>query len=484
MKKLFGTDGMRGEAGVFPLDEKTIKAVGNSLARQFREKLGRNPRFVTGRDTRESGVWIEKAFCAGASVENAICESAEIITTPGIAFLTKKFGFDAGIVISASHNPFQDNGIKIFSPDGKKIDEATERKIETDIFQSSKSKVQSPKSDSPGLAILTPQLRQRSEMLQMTTFELADLIQQETAFPFNRNNAIEMQNCYLNYLADEFKTLDLKNFRMVIDCANGAAYRLAPQLFQKLSAETIIINDTPDGKNINDNCGSLHLENLQKKVLDEKADFGAAFDGDADRSLFVDEQGNLVDGDTVLWIMANHLRENGKLNNQTVIATVMSNIGLEIALNSKGIKLHRTSVGDKYVLQELLNTGSAIGGEQSGHIIFPFHSLVGDGMLTTLFLLEAMMGKNKSLSQMTEGFTRFPQILVNVKVREKQPFESVKEIAEAAAKLEQELGVKGRLLLRYSGTENLARVMIEGENQTEIETQANHLAEIIRKSLG
>jgi phosphoglucosamine mutase len=482
MKKLFGTDGMRGEAGVFPLDTKTIEAIGNSLAQQFREKLGRNPRFLTGRDTRESGVWIEQAFHTGASATGANCESAEIITTPGIAFLTKKFGFDAGVVISASHNPFQDNGIKIFSPDGKKIDEITERKIENDIFQSPEFKVQSPKTDTS--QTLTPQLRQRIDMLQMTTLELTDLIQQKIAFPQDKNNAVEMQNCYLNYLADEFKTLDLKNFRMVIDCANGAAFRLAPQLFEKFGAETIIINDAPDGKNINENCGSLHLENLQRKVLDEKADFGVAFDGDADRSLFVDELGNLVDGDAVLWIMANHLQEGGKLNNQTVVATVMSNIGLEIALNSKSIKLLRAAVGDKYVLRELLNTNSAVGGEQSGHIIFPFHSLVGDGMLTTLFLLEAIVGKGKSFSEMTGGFTKFPQILVNVKVREKQPFESVAEIAEAAAELERELGAKGRLLLRYSGTENLARVMIEGENQTEIETQANNLAEIIKKSLG
>lgn len=440
---------MRGEAGAFPLDEKTIKVVGNSLARQFREKLGRNPRFLTGRDTRESGAWIEKAFCVGASAEDAVCESAEIITTPGVAFLTKKFDFDAGIVISASHNPYRDNGIKIFSPDGKKIDGAIEKEIEKDIFNDSRFTTQD------------------SEFNQI-----------------DDSKSFKFQNVYLDYLSDEFQALNLTNFKMVIDCANGAACRLAPKLFRRLGATTIITNDVPDGKNINENCGSLHLKYLQEKVLDEKADFGVAFDGDADRSLFVDEKGNLVDGDAVLWVMANHLQENGKLDNQTVVATIMSNIGLEIALNSKNIELRRTSVGDKYVLQELLDTNSAVGGEQSGHIIFPFHSLVGDGMLTTLFLLEAMMGKGKSLSEMTTGFTKFPQILVNIKVREKLPFDEVPEIAEAAAGLERELGAKGRLLLRYSGTENLARVMIEGENQAEIETQANSLAEIIKKSLG
>ncbi len=482
MKKLFGTDGIRGEAGVFPLDENTIAVTGASLAQQLTEKLGRSPRFVLGRDTRKSGKWIEEAFCAGAENVGAKCESAEIITTPGVAFLVKEFDFDAGIVISASHNPYQDNGIKIFLPDGKKIDEATETEIENDIFQNSKFQIPNSKLDLSGqLAKLTPQLRQRIEMLQMTTLELRNLVQQETET--NRNKAVEMQNRYLDYLADEFKTLALNNLKMIIDCANGAACELAPQLFQRFGAETIVINNAPDGKNINENCGSLHLEHLQKKVLEEKADFGVAFDGDADRSLFVDERGNPVDGDAVLWIMANHLQANDKLNNQTIVSTVMSNIGLEIALNSKNIKLLRTAVGDKYVLQELIKTNSSIGGEQSGHIIFPFHSLVGDGMLTTLFLLEAMRENDKTLSEMTAGFTRFPQILINVKVREKLPFESIAEIAEAAQKVETELGENGRLLLRYSGTENLARVMIEGENQEKIETQANHLAEIIKTSL-
>jgi phosphoglucosamine mutase len=448
MKKLFGTDGIRGEAGAFPLDEKTIEIIGNSLARQFTEKLGRSPRFITGRDTRESGEWIEKAFCAGASAAEADCESAEVITTPGVAFLTKKFHFDAGVVISASHNPFQDNGIKIFLPTGKKIDESSEREIEKDIYN-----------------------------LNIEKEVLVD--------PGETNaRAKDYQESYINHLANEFKTLELNGYKIVMDCANGAACRLAPKLFPKFGAQVISINDAPDGRNINENCGSLYIENLQKRVLEENADFGVAFDGDADRSLFVDEKGNLVDGDAVLWVMANHLQASGKLNNQTVVATVMSNIGLEIALNSKNIKLVRTAVGDKYVLAELLESNSAIGGEQSGHIIFPFQSLVGDGMLTTLFLLEAVREKGKTLSEMTEGFTRFPQILINVKVREKLPFEDVAEISEAAREIENQLGGKGRLLLRYSGTENLARVMIEGENQSEIEAQANHLAEVIRKSLG
>jgi phosphoglucosamine mutase len=448
MKKLFGTDGVRGEAGVFPLDEKTVSVIGNSLARQFTEKLGRSPRFIIGRDTRESSEWIERAFCAGAGAAEADCESAEVITTPGVAFLTGKFHFDAGVVISASHNPYQDNGIKIFLPTGKKIDESIEKEIEKDIY---------------GV-----------DIENHVTGETGEL----------NARAKDYRESYLDYLAGEFKTLDLNDYRIVMDCANGAACGLAPELFRKFGAEVIAINNAPDGRNINENCGSLHLEKLQVKVLEEKADFGVAFDGDADRSLFVDEKGNLVDGDAVMWVMAKHLQAAGKLNNNTVVATVMSNIGLEIALNSKGIMLLRTAVGDKYVLAELLKTGSSIGGEQSGHIIFPFHSLVGDGIYTTLFLLEAFRGNGKTLSQVTEGFTQFPQILVNIKVREKLPFEDVPEISQAAQIVENELGENGRLLLRYSGTENLARVMIEGENQATIDKQANYLAEIIKKSLG
>jgi phosphoglucosamine mutase len=450
MKKLFGTDGMRGEAGIFPLDGETIMTAGASLARRLRAKLGRNPRFVSGRDTRESGAWIEEAFHAGAAGENAVCESAGVITTPGVAFVTKEFGFDAGIVISASHNPFQDNGVKIFSPSGKKLDGETEREIENDIFD----------------------------------FKAKGKSEKEKSVKVDDSKAAEYQRAYLNYLAEEFKNLRLENFKMVVDCANGAAFELAPRLFERFGMEVIAKNNQPDGRNINDNCGSLHLENLQKKVLEEKADFGAAFDGDADRALFVDERGNLVDGDATLWIMARYFQARGELYKNLVVATVMSNIGLEIALKSKNIRLIRTAVGDKYVLEELLKTGASIGGEQSGHIIFPQKSLVGDGMMTTLFLLEAIYEKQKSLSQMVEGFTRYPQILVNIKVREKLPFENVREIAEAAACLNEKLNGSGRLLLRYSGTENLARVMIEGRNQTEIEHQARHLAEIIKENLG
>jgi phosphoglucosamine mutase len=445
MKKLFGTDGIRGLAGEFPLDEKTIYVIGQSLTRQFRKKLKRNPRFITGRDTRESGSWIEESFNSGVISELGDVFSAEVITTPGVAFLTKHFEFDAGIVISASHNPFQDNGLKVFMPNGKKIEEVIEREVEKAIAASTNE-----------------------------TFKIE---------PSDYSRVNEFQTTYLDYLVSEFREVSLDGLIVVIDCANGASSGFAPNLFKRLGATVIVINNSPNGTNINANCGSTHISDLQAQVIETKADIGIAFDGDADRCLFVNALGELVDGDATLWALAQHFQLHNKLNGDIVVATVMSNIGLEIALNSKNIKLLRTDVGDKYVLKELVETQSSLGGEQSGHIIIPEKSLVGDGMRTALVLLEAMQETKKSLIEITKGFVAYPQILVNVKVSKKTPFAEVEEIAQASKQLEKELGLKGRLLLRYSGTENLARVMIEGENQEVIERQANWLAEIIKKSL-
>lgn len=447
MKKLFGTDGIRARAGTFPLDEATVKTIGRSLAEQYQRQLGRPPRFVSGRDTRESGSWIERAFHSGAVEGGAVCESAGVITTPGVAYITKAFDFDAGIVISASHNPYEDNGIKIFAPDGKKVGAETERQIEADIHAAVATDISS----------------------------VADV---------DDSKSNEYQRAYVEHLEEVFPDLRLDGMRIVADCANGASSHLAPALFAELGADVITINDQPDGTNINKDCGSLHLEALSKKVIDEAADFGVAFDGDADRALFVDEKGNVIDGDATLWIMARFLIAEGDLENRTVVATLMSNIGLELALESKGVKLTRTAVGDKYVLDELIKSGSDLGGEQSGHVIFPRQSLVGDGMMTALFVLNAIKSAGRPFSQMTEGFTRYPQILVNVPVREKRPFEEVPEISTASREVESELAGKGRLLLRYSGTENLARVMIEGKDQESIERQANALADVIRASIG
>jgi len=446
MRSLFGTDGIRGHAGEFPLDEKTVWTIGASLARLMSERLGRGPRFVTGRDTRESGGWIENAFHAGALSAGAECLSAAVITTPGVAYLTGAFGLDAGIVISASHNPFQDNGIKIFLPTGQKIDDATEREIERDIFNDSGSAA-------------------------------------ATVAPADAGRAAELRAVYVEHLVASSEPFSTP-LKIVIDCANGAASDLAPSVFAGLNIDVVAINREPDGRNINENCGSLHLEKLRAKVLEAGADLGVAFDGDADRALFVDENGEIVDGDATLWIMARYLKGHGKLANSQVVATVMSNIGLEIAMRSVGVELLRAPVGDKYVLEKLLETGSEIGGEQSGHIIFPENSLVGDGMMTALLVLRAIREKGESLSRLASGFQRYPQILVNVKVREKRPFEDVAAIAEASREIESELHGEGRLLLRYSGTENLARVMIEGKDQSQVDEQAHRLADVIRKELG
>jgi len=446
MQRLFGTDGIRAKAGEFPLDATTVSVIGTSLAKQFKEKLGHFPRFVTGRDTRESGVWIENAIQAGVRSAGAYVESAGVVTTPGVAFITRKFGFDAGIVISASHNPFDDNGIKVFLPNGQKLGEEMERKVEEDIASE------------------------------------AFIIGSEITDVANSNEGYH--DAYLQHLANEIPGLDLSDFSIVVDCANGAASNFAGELLTRLGAKAELVNDEPNGRNINFECGSLHLEGLQEHVVSSGADLGVAYDGDADRALFVDEKGNIVDGDATLWILGRRMKDESRLVDSTVVSTVMSNLGLEIAFKSYGVKLVRTSVGDKYVLDELLRSGASIGGEQSGHIIFPYESLVGDGMLTTLFLLDALIVNRKSLSESVEGFVRYPQVLVNVRVREKRPFESVPVVADAAKEVEQKLGGTGRLLLRYSGTENLARVMIEGKNQTEIENLAKGLGEIIERSLG
>ncbi|MCA1850170.1 MAG: phosphoglucosamine mutase [Acidobacteria bacterium] len=459
MKRLFGTDGMRGEAGRFPLDAATVRAAGRSLARRLAARLegskGGAPRVVSGRDTRESGVWIERAFTEGAREAGARVESAGVITTPGVAYLARATRADAGVVISASHNPYYDNGIKIFAPSGRKLDDATERLIEQDI--------EAEKGSGP------------EGVGQSAVAEDEREVQRAAA----------LREKYLSYLAEEVAdSLTLEGLSIVVDCANGAAYELAPALFGRLGARVLAINNAPDGRNINRDCGSLHIEGLRQKVLVESADLGVAFDGDADRALFVDARGQFVDGDATLWVMANYLRERGRLDNETVVATVMSNIGLEVALRSKGLRLLRADVGDKYVLEELLRTGAALGGEQSGHIIFPRLSLAGDGMITTLCLLRAMRSANARLDELTAGFTRYPQVLVNVRVREKLPFGEVGEIALAARETKGKLGDAGRLLLRYSGTEPLARVMIEGERQDLIEQYAEDLASVIKTALG
>jgi phosphoglucosamine mutase len=449
LRPLFGTDGIRGEAGKFPLDAPTVSAIGFSLA-QHLSKTDGGPEIVIGRDTRESGDWIERALIEGATRAGGKCLSAGVITTPGVAFLTRKLDADAGVVISASHNPYQDNGIKIFAPSGQKMADAVEQVIEADIFAGVDPN--HPSSDTKAPA---PEQERK------------------------------LQHEYLAFLSEQIgEGLDLHNLKIVVDCANGASSALAPELFKRLGANVVAINCNPDGRNINLNCGSLHIEALCERVEKENADLGVAFDGDADRSLFVDEKGNYVDGDATLWVLASYLQAHGRLNDDTVVATVMSNIGLEIALRSAGIKLVRTDVGDKYVLDELLRLNASLGGEQSGHIILPELSLAGDGMITALSLIRALRDSDKSLGQMTAGFQQYPQILLNVRVREKRPFADLPSVQAAVRDVEEQLDNKGRLLLRYSGTEPLARVMIEGERQRQIEIQAQKIASAIEQEIG
>ena len=450
MTRLFGTDGIRGEAGKFPLDAATVETIGVSLVTHLTEQLGRPPAIVIGRDTRESGEWIEGALRTGITKAGGRSQSAGVITTPGVAYLARTVPADAGIVISASHNPYRDNGIKVFSPSGRKLDEATERRIEADIASVSSEPGSTHRS------ITQP----------------------------NQEPATVLKERYLRYLQNEVgRGLSLGGIRMVVDCANGAASDLAPQLFKRLGASVTVINAEPDGRNINLNSGSLHTVKLQNEVLQQKTDIGVAVDGDADRSLFVDASGQLVNGDAALWVLANYMQTRKQLANNVVVATVMSNIGLEIALKSKGITLVRTDVGDKFVLDELLRSGGSLGGEQSGHIIFPQLSLAGDGLITTLCVLRAMVDDHKSLADLTLGLQIFPQLLVNVRVKEKRPFTEIQEINDAIKRVENELGTRGRLLLRYSGTEALARIMIEGEQQEQIDTLANELADVIKKHL-
>lgn len=452
MKKLFGTDGMRGEAGKFPLDAATIQVVGASLAARLMEKLGRAPLIVIGRDTRESGQWVEQALITGATGAGAVTKSAGVITTPGVAFLARRLPADAGVVISASHNAYRDNGIKIFAPSGRKLDEETERLIESDVFASGGT-------DSAA-----------GEAAAVST---------------DPSEAASLRALYLDFLVNEIgRELSLGGVSLVLDCANGAASDLAPELLRRLGASVVIINNKPDGCNINLASGSLHPEALQQEVVKKGAKLGVAFDGDADRALFVDARGRLVDGDGTLWVLARYLNARHELAQETVVATSMSNIGLELAFQSEGIKLIRTDVGDKFVLEELLRLGASLGGEQSGHIIFPRLSLAGDGLITTLSLLRAMMESGKNLHELTEGFQSFPQILMNVPVKVKRPFAEVPQIQELAREVDTKLGSAGRLLLRYSGTESLARIMIEGKSQQEIEEYAGALATVIQQTLG
>jgi len=444
-KELFGTDGIRGIPGTPPLDDATLYATGRSLGRYLKREHG-SARVLIGTDTRESGPHIASVLAAGLSQAGTTVSFAGVITTPGVACLVRRNDFQAGVVISASHNPFQDNGVKLFSHAGMKFPDAIEAELEADIF---KHRGEPPPRNPPRLSA---------------------------------DESLDAE--YLEFLRKKvIPGAKLRGLRIVLDCANGAAYKLGPELFRALGGDVVAMSVSPDGRNINAGCGSLHLEGLQKRVVQEKAQLGVAFDGDADRALFVCETGKVVNGDGVLLAVARFLKSQNKLKGNRVVATSMSNLGLERALAKEDIALARTAVGDRYVLEEMLRSGNVLGGEQSGHIIFLDDSPAGDGLLTAVKIaaLVSMCGKMESL---VEGLKDYPQQIVNVKVRSKPPLDSLPEVSRALAEAQSALGENGRIVLRYSGTEQLARVMVEAEHEADVQRLTESLANALRSSIG
>ncbi|HSU18461.1 MAG TPA: phosphoglucosamine mutase [Acidobacteriaceae bacterium] len=465
MRKLFGTDGIRAVAGDAPLDAKTIHAVGVALARKLGENGG-PVRVVLGMDTRESGPWIASTLIRGLREGGASVEFAGVITTPAIAFLARKHGFSAGVVISASHNPWQDNGIKVFGGDGYKLPDAVELEIEGEI-----ERVLEQGSGTAGLSATSPP---REDSGRDDTDDGNELPAVNEAY----------RREYVQFLLDAVPGISLDNRRVVIDCANGAASVIAPQLFESLKGTVEVTHASPDGRNINANCGALHPEVVAREVKERKASIGFTFDGDADRALFADEHGNVVNGDAVMLACARDLHARGELANDVVVATTMSNMGFEAALKRSGISMLRAPVGDKYVLEEMRKSGASLGGEQSGHILFPARATTGDGLLTALVVLDVVHRSGKTLGELIADLKNYPQVIVNVKVREKRPLDLIPSVATAIREAEDELKDSGRVVIRYSGTEALARVMIEAESEAAMRHHADAIATAIRAELG
>ena len=443
-KQYFGTDGIRGVPETPPLDDATLHAVARAVG-AYLHKEHKDPHALIGMDTRESGAHIAGILAAGLGQSDVDVTFAGVLTTPGVACLVRQNDFHAGVVISASHNPYHDNGVKLFSHEGMKFPDAVEEEIEAGI----------------------------PRFLKEPATAANALLANES-----------LHGEYLDFLRSRVLTgAQLQGMRIVLDCANGAAYRLAPELFGSLGCEVVTIGTAPDGRNINENCGSLHLEKLQQRVPAEKAALGVAFDGDADRALFVSASGKIVNGDGVLLAGARFLKSAGKLPGNRVVATSMSNLGLERALSRDGISMARTNVGDRYVLEEMLKSGNALGGEQSGHIIFLDDSPAGDGLLTAVKVASLVVLRG-DFETLIEGLKHYPQTIVNVKVKTKPALESVPEVARALKEAETTLGDNGRIVLRYSGTEPLARVMVEAEHAVDVEHYSQAIATAIRSTIG
>jgi phosphoglucosamine mutase len=443
-KQLFGTDGIRGLAGEYPLDPATVHAFGMALGADL-GRVASGVGVVIGMDTRESGSWIAAQVAGGLLRRGVHVSFAGVITTPGIAYLTRSNDFTAGVMISASHNPYRDNGIKVFGHSGFKLPDDEEHAVEQEIFRLRDEGVD------PAEASLAPDS--------------------------------SLARHYLDFLTSTVSG-SFAGMRIVVDCGNGAASQLAPALFRHLGADVHAICNEPNGRNINLGCGSQHVEPLRAAVLEDRADLGVAFDGDADRAIFVAANGQIVDGDAVLLIAARALQAAGKLDGALVVATVMSNLGLEQALDRDGIRLLRTPVGDKYVLEEMVREGAALGGEQSGHVIFRQYATTGDGLLTALRILETARDSGKGLAELTTGLQIYPQRLVSIRVREKKALNELPAVAREIADCERAFGSDGRVLVRFSGTEPVARVMVEGPDIARVELFTNRIATAIKKEIG
>jgi len=449
MKKLFGTDGVRGVANVYPMTTEMAMQIGRAAAYLFKNDKRRH-RIVIGKDTRLSGYMIENALSAGICSMGVDVLLVGPLPTPGIANITSSMRADAGVVISASHNPFQDNGIKFFSRDGIKLPDEMELRIEELIF-------------SRNIDSLRP-------------------IATEVGKAYRIDDAVGR---YVVFLKNTFpKELDLAGMKIVLDCANGAAYKVAPAVFEELGAEVIALGVKPNGTNINEGCGSLHPEGVSDAVKKHGADLGIALDGDADRVIFVDEHGNEVDGDNIMAICATEMLKQGKLHHNTLVATVMSNMGLDITIKKAGGKLIRTAVGDRYVVEEMLRGGYNLGGEQSGHLIFLDYNTTGDGIQSALQVLAIMRGREKTLSELAQIMEPLPQVLVNVRVSEKKDIKTIPEVATLIKGIEQSMNDEGRVLVRYSGTEPLLRIMLEGADQGQITVWANEIADLVGSKIG
>ena len=446
--KLFGTDGIRGVAGEYPLDHTTVWSLGLSLGNVLRGgEPGGSVRVVLGQDTRESGSWIARRLAAGLRSAGAQVIEAGVITTPGLAFLTHHYGFSAGVVISASHNPYEDNGIKVFSNSGTKLSETVELAIEQELAQAGPDV---PRDSEPPL-----------------------------------ETAPHLLEDYLEHLLQLIPAgLALSQYRLVVDCAHGAACRVIPKLLRRLGIQAHLLHVEPNGRNINLGCGALYPQVMAEATQALSSDLGVALDGDADRAIFATREGKLIDGDCVLSIMAPFLQRRGMLKGSAVVGTLMTNLALEIALARQGIGLKRTAVGDKYVLEEMQRSGINLGGEPSGHIIFAHLSLAGDGIITLLEVVRLMAETRQPFEELTRTFKPFPQIIRNVRVKEKAPLESIPEVTRAIAECRSEIGEQGRVVVRYSGTEPLARVMVEAGEAGMVEYHAARIAQAIESALG